>query len=397
MKALDRFFHSDISGGIVMMVAALVAVLIANSPFAGMYQAYLDQTLTVGFTTPEGAATVAFQKPLLLWINDLFMAIFFLFAGLEIKRELFRGALSSVKRATLPLIAAACGMAVPALVYLFVCRDAPEFHHGWAIPSATDIAFALGVLALASSRVPSSIKVLLMAIAVMDDLGAILVIAFFYSGAISVPALVVAALAALVLFAFNRLKITAYGPYFLIGFVLWAALFKAGVHPTIAGVILGFAIPMKDEDATFCPLERLEHMLKPWVVFAILPVFAFANAGVSFAGLGVESLLHPVTLGIAMGLFFGKQIGIFGGVFLAVKSGLCHMPTRATWTHVYGMAMLCGIGFTMALFIGGLAFTDPAMGAYVRMGVMGGSVLSALAGYGLLYFAAPRSYEGLSK
>jgi NhaA family Na+:H+ antiporter len=398
VKALSSFFHSDAAGGIIMLVAAILAMLVANSSLEGWYHAYLAQTLTVGFTDPEGHAIVAFQKPLLLWINDLFMAIFFLYAGLEIKRELYKGALSSFKRAILPMIAAAFGMLFPAVLYLFINQSHPEYHHGWAIPSATDIAFALGVVALIASRVPASIKVLLMAIAVIDDLLAILVIAFFYSGGVEVVPLGVAATAATILFLFNRLKITNYGPYFLIGFVLWAALFKAGVHPTIGGVILGFMIPISDEEnPKACPLVELEHMLKPWVTFAILPVFAFANAGVSFAGLGFDALLHPVTLGIMLGLFFGKQIGIFGAIWACIKLGLCHMPTRATWVHVYGMACLCGIGFTMALFIGGLAFEGHGMDAYVRMGVMAGSVLSALVGYAILYNAAPRSYEDSSK
>ncbi len=378
----------------VMLAAAAVAMAVANSPLYGWYQDVLAQTLTIGFTTPKGVATAALQKPVLVWINDFLMAIFFLFAGLEIKRELFAGALSSMKRATLPMIAAACGMAVPALIYLFILRDHAQYHHGWAIASATDIAFALGVLALAASRVPSSVKVLLMAIAVMDDLGAILVIAFFYSGAVSAGALSLAALCTVALFALNRLRVLSYGPYLAIGFVLWVALLKSGIHPTIGGVLLGFAIPMRGEGMDYCPLERLEAALKSWVTFLILPVFAFANAGVSFAGVGLEGVLHPVTLGIALGLFLGKQIGIFGSVFVAVKTGFCHMPTRANWLHIYGMSLMCGIGFTMALFVGGLAFDDAAMAVYVRMGVMGGSVLSALAGYGLLVFAAPRNPEG---
>jgi len=397
MKALHKFFHSDAAGGIIMLLAAVAALVIANSPFYNLYESALSQTLTMGFTTPEGAPAFALQKPLILWINDLLMAIFFLFAGLEIKRELLAGALASFKTALLPMIAAICGMAIPAVVYLFILRDQPQYGHGWAISSATDIAFALGVLALLGSRVPASIKVLLMAIAVMDDLGAILVIAFFYAGAISGTALAVAGVAAFALLILNRLRVVAYGPYFLVGFVLWAALLKAGIHPTIGGVILGFAIPMRDEEGTYCPLETLEHIIKPWVVFAILPIFAFANAGVSFEGLGLSALMHPVTLAITAGLFLGKQLGIFGAIYGAVKTGLCPMPVRASWAQIYGMAMLCGIGFTMALFVGGLAFDDPSMAVYVRMGVIGGSALSALCGYGLLYIAVPRSSEGLLK
>jgi len=393
MKVLYNFFHSEISGGVILLLAAVAAMLIANSAFEPLYHGFLNQTLTVGFTSTEGIATLGFQKPLILWINDLLMAVFFLFAGLEIKRELKVGALSNFRSAMLPLIAAVCGMLVPALIYLFFNRAFPEFHHGWAIPSATDIAFAVGVLALASKRLPGSIKVLLLAIAVMDDLGAILIIAFFYSGSIGTGALAVAGLAALGLFILNRMNVVHYGPYFLIGFILWAALLKAGIHPTIGGVILGFAIPMMDEDHTYSPLEALEHMIQPWVVFAILPIFAFANAGVSLAGMGWGDVLHPVTLGIAAGLFIGKQIGIFGSLYLAIKSPWFLMPPGARWSHLYGISLLCGIGFTMALFIGGLAFAGHGMDAYVRMGVMGGSLLSAVCGYFVLSWAAKKPYE----
>lgn len=336
---------------------------------------------------------MALQKPLILWINDLLMAIFFLYAGLEIKREFKVGALSSPRRAMLPLVAAAFGMLVPALIYLFINRAHPEFHHGWAIPSATDIAFAVGVLALASKRLPGSIKVLLLAIAVIDDLGAILVIAFFYTGAIGTGALAAAAVAALGLFILNRMNVSHYGPYFLIGFVLWVALLKAGIHPTIGGVLLGFAIPMIDDDHVYSPLEALEHIIRPWVVFVILPIFAFANAGVSLEGLSWGDWLHPVTLGIAAGLFFGKQIGIFGSLYLMIKSPWFLMPSGARWSHLYGMSLLCGIGFTMALFIGGLAFAGHGMDAYVRMGVIGGSILSAVCGYIVLSMAAKKPYE----
>lgn len=397
MNILQRFFASDAAGGIIMLAAAALAMLVANSSLYPLYHAGLEHGFTFGFTAADGTPVFALQKPLLLWINDLLMALFFLYAGLEIKRELFAGALSSVRRATLPLVAALCGMAGPALVYLFINRAHPEFHHGWAIPAATDIAFALGVLALASSRVPSSVKVLLMAIAVMDDLGAILVIAFFYTSGLFLPALAVVAVAVASLAALNALKVTAYGPYFIVGFVLWVALLKAGVHPTIGGVILGFSIPMRGADGRFCALEHLEHMLKPWVVFLILPVFAFANAGVPLAGLGLDAVLHPVTLGIALGLFIGKAVGVFGATWLSIATGLCPRPDRASSIQLFGMACLCGIGFTMALFVGGLAFNAPEMAAYIRMGVIGGSLLSGVLGYGILCVAAPRSYKGLSK
>lgn len=393
MKALYNFFHNEISGGIVLLVAAIAAIMVANSPFQPVYQAFLDQTLTIGFTTGEGVAQAAFQKPLILWINDFLMAIFFLYAGLEIKREMKVGALSNMRTALLPFVAAVCGMIVPALVYLFFTRAYPEFHHGWAISSATDIAFALGVLALASKRLPASVKILLLAIAVMDDLGAILVIALFYAGTLNMAALGIAALAIVGLFLLNRINVSHYGPYFLIGLIMWAAFLKSGIHPTIAGVILGFSIPMYDDDRVFSPIESLEHIVKPWVTFAILPVFAFANAGVSLEGLGWGDLLHPVTIGIAMGLFLGKQIGIFGSLYTFVKSPWFLMPQGARWLHIYGISLLCGIGFTMALFIGGLAFTDPEMAAYVRMGVISGSLMSAVCGYIALRIAAKTPYK----
>lgn len=365
---LKAIAASDASGGVILMMAAVAAMLAANSPVAALYESFV--------------ATAH------LAINDFLMAIFFLLAGLEIKRECMVGALSSRARAALPLIAAICGMAVPALVYLGIVGGDAGAMRGWAIPSATDIAFALGVLALASSRVPAALKVLLMAIAVMDDLGAILVIAFFYTGGVAWVPLAGAAAASAVLVALNRMKVLAYTPYIAVGAVLWFALLKAGVHPTIGGVILGFCIPMPK-------VEKLEHALKGPVTFGILPLFAFANAGVSLAGLGLGDMLHPVTLAIAAGLFIGKQVGIFGAIWLMVKAGICALPQGVNWRHIYGLSLLCGIGFTMALFIGGLAFTDPAMGVYVRMGVIGGSILSGLLGYTVLSFAGSRLHKGL--
>jgi len=358
MKSLYRFFHSDASGGVVLMLAAVLAMVVANSPLYPAYQAAL--------------------KPSLFWINDLLMAFFFLLAGLEIKRELKTGALSSPSRAFLPVAAAAGGMLVPALIFLAVNLDTPRFYHGWAIPTATDIAFALGALALVSSRVPVALKILLTAIAVIDDLGAILVIAVFYTDHLNVMALGLTALFSAALYGLNRFNVRSYMPYFMIGTGLWTAMLWSGLHPTLAGVILAFAIPTPD-------LKRLQNVIHPYVVFGVLPVFGFANAGVSLAGFDFGDLFHPVTLGIALGLFIGKQIGIFGTIYVLVKMRICALSDGLTWPQVYGMSLLCGVGFTMALFVGGLAFTGDTMAAYVRVGVLAGSLLSAVLGCTVLY------------
>lgn len=351
---MKAFFQSEAAGGVVLMASAILAIALANSPLASLYLQGVHASH--------------------LFINDFLMAIFFLFAGLEIKREMVVGALSDLRSAVLPIIAAVCGMVVPALIYLMFASD---YGHGWAIPSATDIAFALGVLALAGKRVPGSLKVLLMAIAVIDDLGAIIVIALFYSSALvwSWMGLGAAALAGMI--ALNRCRISSYIPYIALALVLWLALFKAGIHPTIAGVLLGFCIPMP-------MLRTMQHAIEPYVVFAILPLFGLANAGVSFAGIGFDALLHPVTLGIGLGLFVGKQLGIFAAIYLCVKTGLCRLAEDVKWNHIWALSLMCGIGFTMALFVGGLAFADPQLDVYIRMGVLGGSILSGLLGYTVL-------------
>lgn len=364
MKTFSRFFHSDAGGGVVLFLSAALALLTANSPLYGIYRNFFD-------------------GPTVFWINDLLMAVFFLMAGLEIKRECVSGALSTRTKAALPLIAAFCGMIVPALIYLLINRAQPINFNGWAIPSATDIAFALGVLALASSRVPASIKILLMAIAVMDDLGAILVIAIFYGGTLTTPFLIMALLATGALVALNRRKVAFAAPYIIMGLILWGALVKSGIHPTIGGVLLGFCIPMSRA-------KEWQDAITPWVVFGILPLFGFANAGVSLAGLDVSDLLHPVTLGIGLGLFLGKQIGIFGSIRALVAFKICPMPKGTNWAHIYGVSLLCGIGFTMALFIGGLAFPSAGMDAYIRLGVMGGSIVSGLLGYTVLHYAGSK-------
>lgn len=381
---MKQFLKSDMAGGFLLMLSAVLAMFAANSGIAPLYTAALDHVVTLGYASAAGQPVFAIQKPVILWINDFLMAIFFLYVGLEIKREFAVGALSHRDRAILPFAAAVGGMLMPALIYLGINHDQPQFQHGWAVPSATDIAFALGLLAVVKSRVPLSIKVLLTAIAILDDLGAIVIIALFYADHIVVNALLVVALAWAALWGLNRAKVTAFTPYMLIGLVLWVAMLKSGVHATLAGVLVALTIPLtcpRTRDVFgYSPLNHLEHALKPWVVFLILPIFGFANAGISLSGMDVSDVLHPVTLGIAAGLFFGKQLGILLFSYVSIKAGITTMPQDATWRHVYGMALLCGIGFTMALFIGDLAFSGTAMDAYVRMGVMGGSLASALLG-----------------
>ena len=373
------FLRLDSAAGIILVAAAGLALLANNSPLALWYDALLDTPASVR------VGTLGIDKPLLLWINDGLMAVFFLLVGLEIKREMLEGELSRPGQIMLPALAAVAGMIVPAALFAAFNRDDPAALAGWAIPSATDIAFALGVLSLLGSRVPVSLKVLLTAIAVLDDLGAIVVIALFYTADLSTASLVLAAIALAGLALLNRAGVRHLGPYILVGLFLWTCVLKSGVHATLAGVALGLSIPLRGADGS-SPLRELEHALHPWVSFGILPIFAFANAGVSFAGIGPERLVAPVPLGIALGLFIGKQVGIFGAVYALVRLRVTGMPAGATWTMIYGVALLCGIGFTMSLFIGTLAYgtgayDSAARAADVRLGVIVGSLLSATAGY----------------
>ncbi len=327
---------------------------------------------------------------LLHWINDALMALFFLLVGLEIKREFLRGHLARWSDRTLPFIAAAAGMAMPALLYTLWTGGTAGLARGWAIPTATDIAFAIGVLALLGSRAPTSLKLFLTTVAIVDDMGAVAIIALAYTPAISGPALLTAVLLLAAMFALGRLGVTALWPYLLLAAALWLAVLLSGVHATIAGVLAALAIPLGEGEDERSPLERLEAALHPWVAFGIVPLFGFANAGVSLRGIGLEDLLAPLPMGIAAGLFVGKQIGIFGSVRLAAALGLAAPPEGASWVQIYGVALLCGIGFTMSLFIGGLAFDDPLLGDEVRIGVLGGSLLSAVCGYGLLRWVGKR-------
>lgn len=389
--AIQGFFQMQAAGGIILALSALAALLVANSSLYPVYDYVLhDIQFRIGFSDVGGAFDHEIRKPLLLWINDGFMAIFFLLVGLEIKREIVSGELSTRSRALLPAIAAVGGMVVPALIYVAVNWHSPEDIRGWAIPAATDIAFALGVLSLLGTKAPVRLKVLLTAIAIIDDLGAILIIAFFYTEKMAFGPLGFGAVALLALFLLNKRHVSTTAPYIIVGTILWVAVLKSGVHATLAGVITAMFIPMSDKrDPDYSPLKNLEHALHPWVAFGILPIFAFANAGVPFEGMSFSSLFEPVTLGIILGLFVGKQIGIFATIWLVMKLGISPMIKGVRWVHIYGVCVLCGIGFTMSLFIGGLAFTDLHHQASIRLGVLVGSILSAIMGYLILYFAPP--------
>jgi len=373
---IEEFFRLEAAGGIVLVAAAALALAVANSPAFALYRALLG--------LPVGVHVGSFEldKPLLLWVNDALMAVFFLLVGLEIKREVLAGELASLRRAALPCIAAAGGVLGPALVYAAINWGDAVALRGWAIPAATDIAFSIGVLALLGSRVPASLRVFLLALAIIDDLAAIVIIALFYTADLSLISLGLAMAGIAALVALNLAGVRSLAPYVLVGIALWVCVLKSGVHATLAGVALGFAIPLRGAGGVDgSPLGRLEHALHPWVTYGILPVFALANAGVPLAGLTPAGLLEPVSLGIALGLIFGKQAGVMAAAWLAVRLGLGNLPAGASWLQFYGVALLTGIGFTMSLFIGTLAFQSPEYHVALRIGVLGGSLVCALAGY----------------
>ena len=375
--SIDDFFGTEAAGGILLILAASFAMIAANSSLS----VYYDHLINMKISVLIGEAGLS--KTIHHWINDGLMAIFFFMVGLEIKREFLAGELSTRETSFLPAIAAIGGMAVPALVFCLINKDQPQNLAGWAIPSATDIAFALGILSLLGNRIPASLKALLLAIAVLDDLGAVIIIALFYTANLSLSALLASALCITVLFAMNRLNVLRPAAYILVGIALWVAVLKSGVHATLAGVTAALFIPMSGKQGTNM-LEDMVHKLHPWVAFMIMPVFAFANAGVSLSGLSLQSLLQPLPLGITAGLFIGKQVGIFGMIFLAVKSGLSSLPKGTNWWHIYGVSLLCGVGFTMSLFIGSLAYETDEFIRDVRLGVLTGSLLSSVAGYFVL-------------
>ncbi len=382
ITTIETFFKKESASGIILMFAAVLAMVIANSPLLDWYNLLLDVPVVVAVGSLEIA------KPLLLWINDGLMALFFFLVGLELKREFLEGDLSKPGQVTLPAIGAIGGMLMPALIYAALNYDSPSALSGWAIPTATDIAFALGILAIIGSKVPLQLKVFLTSLAIFDDLGAIIIIALFYTEQLSMLSLVIAASMLSILFILNRKNVTSTSPYIFIGVVLWIAVLKSGVHATLAGVILAFFIPMhgkkqhgKEDEPS--PLKSLEHNLHSTVAFIVLPIFAFANAGISFIDVGVEQVMAPVPLGIILGLFLGKQLGVFGFCFIAIKLGITKLPDNVNWTLLYGIALLCGVGFTMSLFIGSLAFEQSAHSPIYqdRLGIVIGSLVSGILGY----------------
>jgi NhaA family Na+:H+ antiporter len=387
--AVRDFMRLESAGGILLLAAAIIAMLVANSPLAGLYSALLDTTVAV----QVGALSI--DKPLLLWVNDGLMAVFFFLVGLEIKREIMEGELSSFSQVVLPGMGALGGMAVPAAIYTWINWGDPVALDGWAIPVATDIAFALALLSVFGARVPTSLKVFLLTLAIFDDLAAIVIIALFYSGDLSLIALLIGAAALLVAVSMNRLGVTRTSSYILLGIVLWIAVLKSGVHATLAGVLIALCVPMRDAQGE-SPLRNLEHDLHGPVAYAILPIFAFANAGLSLSSISINDLTHPVTSGIVAGLLIGKPAGILAFVWIAVSLRFVRLPPNLNWTQLLGVAFACGIGFTMSLFIAGLTFEHGSGGYFGadRLGILVGSILSAIAAYLLLHASLPKPVRG---
>ncbi|MDO9758249.1 Na+/H+ antiporter NhaA [Glaesserella parasuis] len=381
IQHIRKFLQLESASGILLLTFAMFAMLFANTPLKDLYFDFLSMPVSIQI------GLFSIYKPLLMWVNDGFMAMFFVLIGLEVKREMMVGAISSYQRAIFPAIGALGGMIVPALVFTLINNDSPEFQQGWAIPMATDIAFALGVLGLLGKRVPFALKIFLLALAIIDDLGAIVVIAIFFSHELSTTALISAAIAIAVLIIMNRMRVTAICAYMVVGLILWASVLKSGVHATLAGVIIGFCVPLKGKNGEE-PLAHFEHLLAPWCSFVILPLFAFSNAGVSLAGMSLSTLFSPLTMGVALGLLVGKTLGVFSFSFLAVKLGIAQLSEGINFKQIFAVSVLCGIGFTMSMFLAGLAFGgDEADGQFIslaRLGILIGSGISAVLGYYLL-------------
>ncbi len=378
-KGFTSFFKLEAASGIVLLLAAIIALVISNSELSNLYFSTLERYLFIGINN------FGLKLSVLHWINDALMAIFFFFVTLEIKREFLQGELSNIKQALLPIIAAVGGMVVPALIYVFINLGDGETLKGWAIPSATDIAFSLGVLSLLGKRVPLSLKVFLTALAIIDDLGAIVIIALFYSGDLSIKYLSLMLLAFIILLVINKFNIKRFLPYLIVGIFLWDFTHNSGIHATIAGVLLAMTIPHRKKDKDFSLLIKVEHAISPYVAFGIMPIFAFANAGVSLEGLSFSSLLDKVPLGIVLGLFVGKQLGVFIFSYISIKLKIAQMPSNTSWYNFYGVGVLTGIGFTMSLFVGNLAFAESMQYMDgVKIGVLTGSLLSTLFGYFLI-------------
>lgn len=377
VQLIQRFLKLESAGGILLLFSAAVAMLLANSPLSSQYNDFLNLPVSLQI------GSFSINKTLIHWINDGFMAVFFVLVGMEVKKELFEGALSSYQQAIFPAIAAVGGMIVPALVYWFIAKQDPSLANGWAIPMATDIAFALGIMALLSKQVPLPLKIFLLALAIIDDLGAIVVIALFFSHELSVQALIFSGVSILTLVLLNRFRVSALCAYMVVGAILWASVLKSGVHATLAGVIIGFCIPLKGKKGER-PLHDFEHILAPWSSFVILPLFAFANAGVSFDGIDVSMISSPLLLAIACGLIIGKPVGVFGFSYISVKLGLAKLPDGINFKQIFAVAVLCGIGFTMSMFLASLAFDADAgesVNTLSRLGILLGSTVSATLGY----------------
>jgi len=385
INSIRDFLRLEAASGVILVLAAVAAMLVANSPLDGLYAALIELPVEIRV----GEFQIA--KPLLLWINDGLMALFFLMVGLELKREIVEGQLSDMRQAAFPAMGAIGGMLVPALIYIWFNQGDTVALQGWAIPAATDIAFALAILLLLGNRVPVVLRIFLVSIAIFDDIGAIVIIALFYTSKLSVTALVVALACLPVLYILNRRAVLERAPYLLVGLIMWAALLKSGVHATLAGIVLAFFIPIRRSEREASPLHELEHDLHTAVAFFILPLFAFANAGISLGGVSLEYLLHPVPLGIAVGLFIGKQFGIFIFCWLSVRVGLAKLPEDLGWLSIYGIALLCGVGFTMSLFIGSLAFEETGVNLLFdeRLGIIVGSLVSGACGYLVLRASSP--------
>ena len=377
VQLIQRFLKLESAGGILLLFSAAVAMLLANSPLSNQYNDFLNLPVSLQI------GSFSINKTLIHWINDGFMAVFFVLVGMEVKKELFEGALSSYQQAIFPAIAAVGGMIVPALVYWFIAKQDPSLANGWAIPMATDIAFALGIMALLSKQVPLPLKIFLLALAIIDDLGAIVVIALFFSHELSVQALIFSGISILTLVLLNRFRVSALCAYMVVGAILWASVLKSGVHATLAGVIIGFCIPLKGKKGER-PLHDFEHILAPWSSFVILPLFAFANAGVSFDSIDVSMISSPLLLAIASGLIIGKPVGVFGFSYISVKLGLAKLPDGINFKQIFAVAVLCGIGFTMSMFLASLAFDADAgesVNTLSRLGILLGSTVSATLGY----------------
>jgi Na+/H+ antiporter nhaA len=377
LQLIQRFLKLESAGGILLLLSAVAAMLLANSPLSEQYNNFLNLPVSIQI------GHFVIDKTLIHWINDGFMAVFFILVGMEVKKELFEGSLSSYQQAIFPAIAAIGGMIIPAIVYWFIAKQDPSLVNGWAIPMATDIAFALGIMALLSKQVPLPLKIFLLALAIIDDLGAIVVIALFFSHGLSVQALFFSAIAIIALVLLNRFKVSALCAYMVVGAILWASVLKSGVHATLAGVIIGFCIPLNGKNGEK-PLHDFEHILAPWSSFIILPLFAFANAGVSFEGLNFTMLSSPLLLAIALGLIIGKPVGVFSFSYISVKLGLAKLPNGVNFKQIFAVALLCGIGFTMSMFLASLAFEAGAgetINTLSRLGILLGSTISAIIGY----------------